>query len=61
MYTFDAVQLSSGESIVLHTGSGADTENDLYWGLSSPVWNNNGDTGTLMNDEGEEVDVYSYD
>lgn len=55
------VTLDPGESITIHTGSGSDTDSDLYWGQGAPVWNNGGDTATLRNDDGEEEDSYQYD
>jgi len=55
------VTLDAGESITIHTGSGSNSESDLYWGQGAPVWNNGGDTATLRNNAGEEEDSYQYD
>ena len=43
----DGFMLDSGAAVTLHTGSGTDTEADLYWGAARPVWNNGGDTVTV--------------
>lgn len=36
--------LDPGATVTIHTGSGTDTDTDLYWGSGSPIWNNGGDT-----------------
>jgi competence protein ComEC len=56
----DGVTLAPGETITLHTGSGTDTETDLYWGSGSPIWNNGGDTVTITTADGEEVLSEAY-
>ena len=48
----DGTTLAPGERVTLHTGSGADTASDRYWGASSPVWNNDGDTVTVRDRNG---------
>jgi micrococcal nuclease len=56
MYQFpDGFELGSGDEVTLRTGSGSDTETDLYWGSGSPVWNNGGDTVIVENNVGEVV------
>ncbi|WP_256546868.1 lamin tail domain-containing protein [Halobellus inordinatus] len=52
--------LDAGAQITVHTGSGTNTETDLYWGQSSPVWNNNGDTVILRDDTGATVIKETY-
>jgi len=60
-YTFpDGFTLAAGETVTLHTGSGSDTETDLYWGSGSAIWNNGGDTVTVTNSEGTVVIEESY-
>jgi competence protein ComEC len=55
-YTFpDGVTLPAGETLTLHTGSGTDTESDLYWGSGQPIWNNAGDTVIVTKPDGTEV------
>ncbi|EJN61444.1 lamin tail domain-containing protein [Halogranum rubrum] len=50
--------LASGESLVIHTGSGRDSDTDYYWGRNSPVWNNDGDTVTVRDETGTTVAVH---
>lgn len=52
--------LGPGERVTLHTGSGTDTGGDLYWGRTRAIWNNNGDTVTVMSGDGEVVVRRSY-
>ncbi len=52
--------LAAGATVTLHTGSGTDTETDLYWGAGSPVWNNDGDTVTVRTDNGTIVRTETY-
>jgi len=48
----DGATLAPEERLTLHTGSGEDTAADRYWGASSPVWNNDGDTVTVRDRNG---------
>ncbi len=57
------VSLSPREKAHVHTGSGKDSFEkgkppkwNLYWGKRSFVWNNEGDTATLLDPKGEKVD-----
>jgi micrococcal nuclease len=59
-YEFGAVELAPGESVTLRTGSGTDTDTDVYWGRSGAVWNNGGDTVTVRDAAGEVVAERSY-
>jgi competence protein ComEC len=52
--------LEAGATVTLRTGSGTDTDTELYWGSASPIWNNNGDTVTLSNPDDEHVLEVSY-
>lgn len=49
----DGTTLAPGATLTLHTGRGED--GDYYWGRSSPVWNNGGDTATVRTASGETV------
>ncbi|WP_123624567.1 lamin tail domain-containing protein [Halorubrum sp. CSM-61] len=53
--------LGAGATVTLRTGSGADTDAELYWGSGSPVWNNDGDTVILSTPDGERVLEVSYE
>ena len=60
-YTFpDGVVLAPGDSVTVRTGAGSDTETDRYWDAGRPVWNNDGDTVTLLRSDGEVVTEVSY-
>ncbi len=52
--------LDAGARITVYTGSGTNTEAELYWGQSNPVWNNNGDTVILRDDSGTTVIEETY-
>ncbi|WP_233274819.1 lamin tail domain-containing protein [Haladaptatus cibarius] len=41
--------LESGARVTLYTGSGSDSESELYWGSDGAVWNNGDDTITVRN------------
>mgnify|MGYP006278113317 FL=1 len=56
-YTFDSGEIESGESIKLYTEN---SEADHNWGSGIPVWNQNGDTVYLYNEDDELVEEYSY-
>lgn len=44
-YTFEeGTVLGPGATLTLHTGTGRDTDADVYWGRSQFVWNDTGDT-----------------
>ncbi|MFO8115500.1 MAG: lamin tail domain-containing protein [Halorubrum sp.] len=53
--------LEAGATVTLRTGSGTDTDTELYWGSGSPVWNNDGDRVILSNDDGDRVIEVSYE
>ncbi len=63
-YTFpEKVILQPRDEVILHTGSGKDSETkgkqprwNLHWGKHAFVWNDEGDTATLFDDQGKEVD-----
>ncbi len=60
-FTFpDGFTLAPGEQVTLYTGSGTNTESELYWGQATEVWNNGADTMTVRNAEGEVVIQRSY-
>jgi len=60
-YVFpDGFALGPGELVTLYTGSGTDTATELYWGRTGAVWNNGGDTLTLVDDSGATVLERSY-
>ncbi|WP_457752422.1 lamin tail domain-containing protein [Thermococcus sp.] len=60
VYVFPSIILKPGASVKVHTGYGADTDTDLYWGRRTPVRNNNGDTAYLYDSHGNLVDSCSW-
>ncbi|PSQ17382.1 endonuclease [Halobacteriales archaeon QS_8_69_26] len=60
-YAFpDGFVLDLGDRVTLHTGSGADTDSDRYWGAGGAVWNNGGDVVVVRNADGEVVLSVEY-
>ena len=59
-YVFPEFRLAPGASVKVHTGRGADSVTDLYWGRRGAVWNNKGDTAYLHDSAGNLIDAYSY-
>ncbi len=53
--------IGAGTIVKIHTGSGNNTKNDLYWNNDYPIWNNNGDTTYLWNADDILIDTYSWD
>jgi hypothetical protein len=61
-YNFFSRVFSSGAVFKLHTGVGADTQTDLYWGQSgSAIWNNDGDTVKVIDPHGQVVLSHTYE
>ncbi|MEU5100425.1 lamin tail domain-containing protein [Streptomyces sp. NPDC020996] len=59
-YTFGDVKIGPGGSKKVHTGKGADTGTDKYWGRSWYVWNNTGDTAKLYRASGTKADSCTW-
>lgn len=60
-YSFgDGVGVAPGESLVVFTGCGQDQPAEFYWCNGTPVWDNSGDTGFLVDPNGTIVDRYGY-
>ncbi len=60
-YAFPDFNLLAGAKVKVHTGSGEDTDEDLYCNRSTPIWNNDGDTATLKDASGKAVAKYPKD
>lgn len=52
VFTFPTFTLAAGTAVQVWVGAGPNDVANLYWGLSSPVWNNDGDTVTLLTNSG---------
>lgn len=60
-YTFpDGTVLGSGGFLVIRSGCGTDTAEDLYWCAEGSVWNNDGDTAILIDTDGIYVSRLRY-
>ncbi len=60
-YHFPDRVFHAGQVFQLRSGTGVDTQADLYWGPSvTAIWNNNGDTVYVLDPEGHVVESYSY-
>lgn len=54
-YSFTSFTLESQATVALYTGKGTDTATELYMGSNSPIWNNDGDTAYLFDNNGKLV------
>ncbi len=64
IYYFPDFSIIEKNSITLYTGEGDNTDSKLYWGRTSgdytAIWNNNGDTLYLRNEQGDLVLTQGY-
>ena len=60
VYTFGPTVLAVGARLWVHSGSGADTAEHLYWGRTKEVWNDTGDTVYLYDAAWNPIDEHSY-
>jgi len=51
-YTFPSFSLEPGRTVTLYSGTGNDTTDKLYWGLTWSVWNNDRDRVFLRDELG---------
>ncbi len=54
------VQLPPGRDLRIWTGPGVDDGDDLFMGRRAAIWNNRGDTATLVDATGTPVATYAY-
>ncbi len=58
--TLPSFSLAPGASVRIHPGEGRNTAHDLFGESGSPVWNNGGDSVTLVDAAGEEIASVPY-
>ena len=60
-YYFPAeAEIPPGGSVIVRSGCGTDTSNELFWCADRSVWTNGGDTAFLLDPEGNVADYRSY-
>ncbi len=59
-YMFKNFSVAEKAKFTLYSGSGKDTETELYWNRTRAVWNNNGDGLMMWNADNELILDYSY-
>ncbi len=63
-YTFPALSLKPGYSMLVVSGRGVDVADPgriiLYWQSDGAIWNNDGDIATLLAPDGSTVDRFQY-
>jgi hypothetical protein len=60
LFVFPATQLKPNAQVKVHTGSGHDSNADVFWRSPAYIWNNDGDTATLAASNGKQADRCSY-
>nr|WSX81779.1 lamin tail domain-containing protein [Streptomyces sp. NBC_00899] len=60
-YRFAHLRLAGHASVRVHTGTGRDTNTNVFQNRRAYVWNNDNDTATLRNDDGRVADTTSWD
>ena len=59
-YLFPSFILKAKEVVTLRTCLGKNSQNELFWGSRSPIWNNDGDTIFIRDSQGQLVLSYIY-
>jgi hypothetical protein len=60
-FTFPSFTLNGGNSVTVFSGSGSNDDSNLYWGESLQVYNQEGDTITLLDANGNTAAEVTYD
>jgi hypothetical protein len=60
IYRFGTYRLKAHGYVKIHTGTGSNTQTNRYWGHSGYIWNNDGDTATLKDANGNVRSRCSY-
>jgi hypothetical protein len=59
-FTLASYPLKKGATVRIHTGRGSTKPGHLYLGSGRPIWNNDGDTATLIDPHNIAVSRYRY-
>lgn len=59
-YTFPSFTLQPNSTVNIWVTTGFDNDSNLFWGRGSAVWNNSGDTATLIDSQGTTIDTCTY-
>jgi micrococcal nuclease len=59
LYTFGNFTLGASEIVTIYSGCGTNTRTELYW-CAGALWNNDGDSAMLRDNNDAFVDSYSY-
>ncbi|HKP99478.1 MAG TPA: lamin tail domain-containing protein [Actinomycetes bacterium] len=59
-FTLPGYALKKGATVRIHTGRGTTKPGHLYLGSGRPIWNNDGDTATLIDPDGVTVSRFRY-
>ena len=57
-YSFPDFNLKAGATVKIHSGTGSNSDEDLYWNRSTSIWNNDGDLVTLIDTSGIVISSY---
>jgi competence protein ComEC len=57
-YAFPDFNLKAGATVKIHSGTGSNSDEDLYWNRSTSIWNNDGDLVTLIDTSGIVISSY---
>lgn len=62
VFTFPAgFSIPGGADVTIHSGCGENSQTDLYWCSSGPVWDDSKDEALLQTADAKIVDMYTYD
>lgn len=60
VFTFPLFTLTDLAYVKVWTKPGVIDPGNVYWGRSTPVWNDHGDCAYLRDDEGKLIDIFCY-
>jgi UDP-2,3-diacylglucosamine pyrophosphatase LpxH len=59
-FKFPSFILAPGSLVRVHTGSGINDADDLYWGRGAAAWTNTGDTAVLSDERGRKISRFTF-